>query len=197
MNKISEASERNKGPILEVLKEAFKNVHTVLEIGSGTGQHAIHFTENLPRLSWQPTDLAEGVHGLRLMFEEQGNPRIKDPFALDVSEHPWPVGTYDAVYTANTFHIMSEAMVEQFFQGLEGALRGGGKLCVYGPFNYGGSYTSESNRNFDEFLRARDPESGIRDFDWVDSLAREQGLMIVNDHEMPANNRLLEWQKSS
>lgn len=196
MNKISEASERNKGPILEVIRDAFKDVTTVLEIGSGTGQHAVHFTKNLRHLSWQPTDLAEGVHGLRLMFEEQGNSRIKDAIALDVSEQPWPVGTYDAVYTANTFHIMSEAMVEEFFSGLEWALRGGGTLCVYGPFNYRGKYTSESNKSFDEFLRGRDPESGIRDYEWVDSLASEQGLELISDHEMPANNRLLEWRKN-
>lgn len=193
----SEACERNKGSILPVLRDAFGSVRTVLEIGSGTGQHAVHFARNLRYLSWQPTELSENIAGLKLRFDEEGSTNILEPIVLDVSVLPWNIGSYGSVFSANTFHIMSEAQVELFFLGLESALPDGGTLCVYGPFNYGGKYTSESNERFDDFLRSRDPESGIRDFEWVNSLAEEQGLQLAHDHEMPANNRLLEWRKAS
>ncbi len=193
----SEPCERNKEPILSVLKQAFRDVHSVLEIGSGTGQHAVHFALNLPHLTWQPTELSENIAGLKLRLDEEGSSNIKQPLVLDVTLQPWNVGSYDAVFSANTLHIMSEALVEHFFLGLDTVLTGGGTLCVYGPFNYGGEYTSESNESFNEFLQSRDPESGIRDFEWVNSLAEAKGLTLSKDHEMPANNRLLEWRKVS
>jgi SAM-dependent methyltransferase len=191
----SEACERNKEPILSVLRDAFRNVRTVLEVGSGTGQHAVHFARNLPHLVWQPTELLENLPGIKLWLEEAGLPNIKEPIALDVSEYPWQTGEYEAVFTANTMHIMPEALVELFFFGLDTGLIDGGTVCIYGPFNYGGKYTSESNERFDEFLHSRDPESGIRDFEWVNSLAEARGLKLSHDHEMPANNRLLEWRR--
>ena len=200
MNKItplSEACERNKGPILEVLRRAFKDVTAVLEIGSGTGQHAVHFAKNLPHLTWQPTDREDYLPGLGARLDAEGGANIKEPVFLDVTESPWPVGSFDGVFTANTFHIMSEEMVEQFFLGLGKALKPGGKLCVYGPFNYGGKFTSESNEHFDGFLKSQDPQSGIRDFEWIEQLAQAQGITLVQDHTMPANNRLLEWRKNS
>ena len=116
---------------------------------------------------------------------------------LDVNERPWKCGGYDAIFTANTLHIMSKDLVEQFFLGLNPVLTDGGTLCVYSPFNYSGKYTSESNGKFDAFLRAGDPRSGIRDFEWVNFLAEAVGLHLSHDHEMPANNRLLEWRKAS
>ena len=191
----SGACERNKGVILEILRQAFRDMNNVLEVGSGTGQHAVHFALNMPHLEWQLTDLDKNIHGLNLRLEKEGPPNVLNPLVLDVSEVSWPVGVYGGIFTANTFHIMSEVLVEQFFRGLCPHLERGGVLCVYGPFNYGCEYTSESNKRFDEFLRARDPESGIKDFEWVCSLAEVSGLRLVNDHEMPANNRLLEWRK--
>lgn len=194
---LSEACERNKEPILEVLRGAFENVRSVLEIGSGTGQHAVHFAKNLPYLTWQPSDLADYLPGLKTRLELEGSPNIEEPIMLDVTAEIWNVGSFEGVFTANTFHIMSEALVELFFLGLDEVLTGDGTLCIYGPFNYGGKFTSESNERFNEFLQSRDPESGIRDFEWVNSLAEAQGLKLYHDHEMPANNRLLEWQKVS
>lgn len=196
VSQLSEACERNKGPILEVLRGAFQNVGSVLEIGSGTGQHAVHFAKNMPHITWQPSDLEYYLPGLKDRLEQQGSPNIKEPILLDVTAKTWDVGSFEGVFTANTFHIMSEALVELFFSGLDTTLFQGGKLCVYGPFNYGGEFTSESNERFNEFLRSRDPESGIRDFEWVNSLAEAQRLTLYKDHEMPANNRLLEWRKN-
>jgi len=191
----SEACERNKEPILRVLEEAFKDARTVLEIGSGTGQHSVYFAGGLPHLTWQPSDVAGYLPGIRLWTGEAGLPNLLDPIVLDVSVLPWKAGRFEGIFTANTMHIMSEPLIESFFHGLESALEEGGTLCVYGPFNYGGKYTSESNQRFDEFLRSRDPESGIRDYEWVNSLAGSAGLTLVSDHEMPANNRLLVWRK--
>jgi len=193
----SEPCERNKEPILRVLKSAFFNTKSVLEVGSGTGQHAVHFASGMPHLAWQPSELSENLPGIMLWLEGARLPNIKEPIELDVSEHPWQAGSFDGVFTANTLHIMSKDLVEQFFLGLYSALTGGGTLCVYGPFNYRGEYTSGSNGKFDAFLRTRDPRSGIRDFEWVNSLAEARGLKLSHDHEMPANNRLLEWRKTS
>ncbi len=197
LSPLSEACERNKGPILKILRGAFRDVRSVLEIGSGTGQHAVHFAKNLPYLTWQPSDLPEYLPGIKARLEQEGSSNIEEPVLLDVTARPWEVGSFEGVFTANTFHIMSEALVELFFLGLDAALKDGGTLCVYGPFNYGGEYTSESNERFDEFLQSRDRKSGIRDFEWVNSLGEARGLKLLHDHEMPANNRLLEWRKVS
>mgnify|MGYP002624419096 CR=1 FL=1 len=198
MNKdkpFSPPADRNKGPILDVLKEAFRNSEQVLEIGSGTGQHAVHFAQNLPHLTWQTSDLEENHTGIRLWLEEAALPNVKEPLILDVTSLPWKSGRYDAVFSANTLHIMSKLMVECLFKGLGDTLAVNGTLCVYGPFNYGGEYTSETNRKFDKWLLNQNPESAIRDFEWVNSLAEQTGLSLINDHEMPANNRLLAWRK--
>ncbi len=191
----SQSCENNKEPILAVLKEAFREASLVLEIGSGTGQHAVHFARNLPHLTWQPADLAGNIPGMKLWFEEADLPNIREPVVLNVADALWPVEEADAVFSANTLHIMGKPEVECMFDGIEPRLRKGGTLCVYGPFNYGGKYTSESNEKFDAWLKEQDPKSGIRDFEWVNSLAEKAGLKLVKDHEMPANNRLLEWRK--
>jgi len=190
----SESCERNKDPILAVLREHFVRATRVLEIGSGTGQHAVHFAAALPRLTWQTADLPANHEGIRLWISEAGLPNVLPPLTLDMLKaETWPEATFDAIFSANTFHIMSWPAVERAFGFIGSVLAPGGVLAVYGPFNYGGDYTSDSNRNFDGWLKNRDPLSGIRDFEAVDALARAQGLRLVDDVEMPANNRTLVW----
>lgn len=191
----SQSCENNKEPILAVLKAALRDASLVLEIGSGTGQHAVHFARNLPHLTWQPSDMPENIPGMKLWFEEANLPNIKEPIVLNVADALWPIEEADAIFSANTLHIMSKSQIECMFEGIEQRLAPGGKLCIYGPINYGGKYTSKSNESFDAWLKGQDPKSGIRDFDWVNSLAEKAGLKLVHDHEMPANNRLLEWRK--
>jgi cyclopropane fatty-acyl-phospholipid synthase-like methyltransferase len=189
------ACERNKGPILEVLRREFGAQHTVLEIGSGTGQHAVHFAAHLPHLTWQPSEVAALLPPLAERVRLEGPPKLQTPIALDVCEHPWPVAAVDAIFSANTLHIMGPEALPEFFRGVGAALMPEGVLCVYGPFNYRGRYTSESNAQFDLWLKARDPRSAIRDFETVDALARQQGLTLSADHAMPANNRTLVWRR--
>ena len=193
----SAACDRNKGPILGYLRTAFAGTRSVLEIGSGTGQHAVHFATALPHLAWQPTDLAEHLDVLRARFADEAPRNVLAPLALDVRALPWPVGASDAVFTANTLHIVDSAAVAAFFDGVGQVLRPGGTLCVYGPFRYRGEFTSASNAAFDADLRARAPRSGIRDFETVLELAGAQGLALVADHSMPANNQLLHFRRAA
>lgn len=192
----SSACERNRHPILEVLRVAFADRRRVLEIGAGTGQHAVHFARHLPRLEWQPTDRGEYLAGLAARVAAEGPPNLALPVELDVLAAPWPVFEADAVFSANTLHIMSWRAVVALFAGLNTVLPAGGMLAVYGPFHYGGRATSDSNAAFDTMLRERDPQSGVRDFEAVDALARPAGLDLQADHAMPANNRLLVWRRS-
>jgi SAM-dependent methyltransferase len=192
-----QSSENNKDHILLVLKDAFRDAKTILEIGSGTGQHAVHFARNLPHLNWQPSDLEINLSGIKRWLDEALLPNIREPVLLDVNELPWEVGEFGGVFTANTLHIMAKAEIENFFQGIGQILKDHGTLCIYGPFNYNGKYTSASNERFDGWLYSRNPKSAIRDFEWVNSLAENVGLALTQDHEMPANNRLLEWRKES
>jgi hypothetical protein len=194
---ISEACERNKGPILRILSDAFARSRRVLEVGSGTGQHAVHFATHLSHLSWQPSDQSEYLPGLRARIAHEGPPNLLPAIELDVREQPWKVGPVDAVFTANTLHIMGWDAVEDFFRGVGAVLDASGVLCTYGPFRYQGTYTSPSNAEFDRYLKARDPLSGIRDFEDVNILAGKQGLLLLADHGMPANNQLLVWHKPS
>ncbi|MBX9904966.1 MAG: DUF938 domain-containing protein [Burkholderiales bacterium] len=191
----AEACERNRAPILEVLRSAFAAATQVLEIGSGTGQHAVFFAAALPHLVWQPSDRPEHLAGIAAWRDDAGLPNLRAPLALDVDAAHWPVTEYDAVFSANTLHIMSWMSVENFFRGVERVLLPGGVLAVYGPFSYGGRHTAESNARFDAFLRARDPLSGVRDFDEVCALAQRHGLAPVDDHALPANNRVLTWRR--
>ena len=167
----------------------------MLEVGSGTGQHAVFMAGHLPHLQWQPSDQAVYLPGVKLWCSEYTGDNLHSPVELDVTQAQWPEIAADGVFTANTLHIMSWAMVEAFFKGVGALLPKEGKLCIYGPFNYQGSYTSESNQAFDHVLRQRDPVSGIRDFEAVAELAQSAGFVLVKDHDMPANNRLLEWLK--
>ena len=191
----SPSCDRNQGPILEVLRQYFSQVQQVLEIGSGTGQHAVHFAPAFPHAVWQTSDVEEHLPGIRLWLEEAGLPNLPPPLRLDVNG-PWPKARYDAVFTANTLHIMGWAEVQKLFAALNGVLADDATLAVYGPFNYGGRFTSESNREFDQWLKQRySPLSGIRDFEAVDALATYIDLDLVADHEMPANNRTLVWRR--
>ncbi len=197
MKPFSEPCERNKEPILAILRELFADRRFVLEIGSGTGQHAVHFARALPHLIWQTSDLPANHAGIRAWLAEATLTNTPEPVALDVGAHVWPVESADAIFCANTIHIISWPLVERMFEGIGRVLADGGLLVLYGPFNYNGQFTSESNARFDVWLRNRDPASGIRDFENVDALARMQGLRLVGDHEMPANNRTLVWRRGS
>jgi cyclopropane fatty-acyl-phospholipid synthase-like methyltransferase len=187
----SEACERNKGPILEVLRTAFADRSQVLEIGSGTGQHAVHFAAALTHLTWHPTEQLKYLPDLATRIKLEGSRNLKAPTVLDVNQCVWPLRGADAIFTANTLHIMGWAEVQAMFRGLDAVLAPDGMLCIYGPFRYGGRHTSESNREFDRMLLERDPLSGLRDMKDVGPLAERHGLRLEVDHDLPANNRLL------
>ena len=189
--------DRNREPILQVLRRHFADRRRVLEIGSGTGQHAVHFAAALPQLTWQCSERAEHLPGIAQWLEAAALPNTPPALALDVQAGPWPTAGYDAVFTANTLHIMGWPAVQAFFAGVGSLLAGsdGGTLAVYGPFNYGGAFSSDSNREFDAWLKARDAASGIRDVEAVAALAQAQGLVLQEDIAMPANNRCLVWRR--
>jgi len=191
----SEACERNKDPILEKLREHFAAATRVLEIGSGTGQHALHFAAALPQLAWQTSEVPGQLDAVRAWLAARGLPNVLAPIELDVRGE-WPAGSFDAIFSANTLHIMGWDGVCALFRGVARCLAPGGVLAIYGPFNYGGRHTSDSNAAFDDLLRRRDPASGIRDREAVEELARAAGLAPVADHAMPANNRLLVWARA-
>lgn len=195
MKPYSEASESNQAPILAILHQAFAKVRNVLEIGSGTGQHAVYFARHLPHLCWQTSDLEPNHQGIREWLDEAALPNTRPPIALDVNKHVWPVEAVDGVFTANTLHIVSWPEVERLFQGAGQVLQPGGVMCVYGPFNYGGKFTAPSNARFDDWLKARSPVSGIRDAEAICALAEQQGLYLEADHSMPVNNRTLVLRK--
>ncbi|OJW99907.1 DUF938 domain-containing protein [Thiobacillus sp. 65-1402] len=192
----AESCVQNRDPILAVLREIFADRRSVLEIGSGTGQHAVYFGAELPHLVWQTADVPQQHPGIRQWLDEAALPNVLPPIALDVSQTAWRNGRYDAVFSANTLHIMGWPEVERFFEGIGDVFEAGGVLAVYGPFNYNGAFTSESNARFDAWLKARDPASGVRDFEAVDALARAQGLVLQRDIAMPANNRTLVWRRT-
>jgi SAM-dependent methyltransferase len=191
----SESSAENREPILAVLREVFADCSKVLEIGSGTGQHAVYFGAELSHLSWQTADLPQHHAGVRMWLEEAALPNVLAPIALDVNCTDWLDGRYDAVFSANTLHIVSWPEVEKLFAGVGTVLQPGGVLAIYGPFNYNGQFTSPSNARFDQWLKDRDPTSGVRDFEAVDALAREQNLILQRDIAMPVNNRTLVWRR--
>jgi cyclopropane fatty-acyl-phospholipid synthase-like methyltransferase len=193
----SQACENNKAPILEVIRAAYSQPVTVWEIGSGTGQHACYFASELPHLSWQPTDLEENHPGINAWREEAQLANLNPPLVLDVTSPVWPCDGMDAVFTANTLHIMSWQNVQTLFERFKTYLNPLATVCIYGPFNYDSKYTSDSNANFDQWLLNRDPLSGIRDFEAVMALAENAGLALLRDNAMPANNRLLVLQKTS
>ena len=188
----SEASEQNKSFIFDVLKPYLHG--EVLEIGSGTGQHAVFFAAQVPQLRWQTSDLESNLPGIEGWIADSGSTSLLPPIALDVLGD-WPERQFDLVYSANCFHIMDNTAVEKCIEGVGTCLKPRGILAVYGPFNYAGNFTSPSNARFDAFLNARDPASGIKDFEWLHDLAKAANLQLVEDVAMPENNRCLVWQK--
>ena len=190
----SQACENNKLFILPILQAEFASCSSVLEVGSGSGQHAVYFAKHLPQATWQTSDLPVNHFGIMQWIEDFPSTNLVLPIALDLSVD-WPIQSTAAIYTANTLHIISWVLVKRFFQGVAKHLESKGKLCIYGPFNYNGAYTSQSNAEFDIWLKERNPTSGIRDIEQIVLLATEAGLTLNTDHTMPANNRLLVFTK--
>jgi len=191
----SQSCENNKAPILAVLEKVFAKTGTVLELGSGNGQHAVFFAEHLPHLIWQTSDRDENHHAIKCWLDDYPGNNLRPPLPLDV-DRPWPVDSVEAIFSANTLHIMSFASVENFFEGVKEHLQEDGLLVVYGPFNYKGAFTSDSNARFNLWLKEQNPVSAIRDFEAVNSLAQKAGLELMDDIAMPANNRVLIWRKT-
>lgn len=192
----SQACENNKSYIMEVLLEAFADNSAVLEIASGTGQHACHFAAHMRWLQWQPTELAEHLPYLHPRCADYPGDNLLAETVLDVCDEPWPVVIPDAVFTANSLHIMPFSSVEKLFLNLAAPQAPDNTvLAIYGPFNYCGRYTSESNARFDQWLAQQNPDSAIRDFEAVNTLATAAGFTLQRDCEMPANNRLIVWRR--
>lgn len=190
----SPACERNRDPILRVLERVLPPRATVLEIGAGTGQHAVHFAGHLPGLTWIASDRLDNHAAIRAWIQHEALPNVRGPVALDVTGDEWPEAPLDAVFSANTAHIMHWSEVEAMFTGVGRALKPGGTFCLYGPFRYGETHVSESNQRFDDQLRAEDPGMGIRDRHAIERLADTVGLALVEDIAMPANNRTLVFE---
>jgi cyclopropane fatty-acyl-phospholipid synthase-like methyltransferase len=195
MKPYAESCDQNRDPILEVLIHLFAHSSKVLEIGSGTGQHAVFFSRKMPHLFWQTSDRVEFQAGIRMWVQESGLTNVAPPLLLDVSQAVWPAFEADAVFSANTAHIMHLPEVEAMILGVGRVLSAAGVFALYGPFNYQSRYTSASNARFDQWLKSRDPDSGIRDFETLNNLAEKGGMSLVDDFEMPANNLLLAWRK--
>jgi cyclopropane fatty-acyl-phospholipid synthase-like methyltransferase len=196
MKPFAESCAENQQAILDILQIEFADIQHVLEIGSGTGQHAIFFANALPYLIWQTSDLAEHHPGINAWIADEGLDNTRAPLSLNVETDNWPEREFDGIFSANTVHIMGWPEVEKMFAGIGQALLPGGRFCLYGPFNYDGQFTSESNASFDVWLKNRDPKSGVRDVAELNKLAQKAGLKLTEDYEMPANNRILVWQTS-
>lgn len=192
----SEACERNKAPILAELQQRWGPVQRVFELGSGTGQHALHFAAAMPGWQWQGSELPAHLPDLRQVLAEATLPNLPPPLAGDVNQ-PLSLAGCDAVFTANTLHIMGWHEVQRLFEALGRHLPPGALVSIYGPFHYGGRPTSEGNARFDAALRAGDARRGVRDFEAVDALARSAALELRADSAMPANNRCLTWQREA
>lgn len=197
MKPFAESCAQNQQVILDVLREEFRNSTSVLEIGSGTGQHAVFFARALPHLHWQTSDRSENHAGIIAWLSEDGGENVYLPLSLDVAHDPWPRHQYDGIFSANAVHIMGWPEVEMMFAGIGQVLADGGRCCLYGPFNKNGKFTSESNAHFDRWLKQRNAHSGIRDQAALDALAKKHGLQRVAEYTMPANNHILVWQKIS
>ena len=192
----SQACENNKLPILEVLNRHLTDAQTLLEIGGGTGQHAVFFARHFPGLIWQSSDAPSNVEILNLRLASAKITNLPLAISLDVNQEKWNCVCCDAVFSANCLHIISESSVVNFFKGTGNLVNEGGILLVYGPFKYRSEFTTESNARFDVWLKTRDHLSGIRDFEWVNELAEDAGFSLIEDNAMPANNQLLAWTKT-
>lgn len=192
----SESCDQNREPILEVIQPLLKERETILEVGSGTGQHAVYFAKKMPHLNWQTSDQPIYHEGIKLWLDDANLDNTPPPLPLNVSSDTWPNQSYDVIFSANAVHIMAWDNVVDFFVNAPKLLNKGGLFILYGPFNYNQQYTSESNARFDIWLKQRDPHSAIRDFEALDELAQKAGMTLQSDHDLPANNRILVWEKS-
>lgn len=190
----SQACQNNAKPILDVLQRILVDTKTVLEIGSGTGQHAVYFGKHLSYLQWQTSDLLANHQGIGLWLDDAGLNNVLPPIEIDISNVEQDIEEYDAIFISNVLHIINSKQVEQLFTILAKAIEKKGYLIIYGPFNYEGQFTSDSNMRFDQWLKAADSKRGIRDFERVNKLAQDAGFIIKEDNSLPANNRLLIWQ---
>jgi cyclopropane fatty-acyl-phospholipid synthase-like methyltransferase len=195
MKQYSTACDQNKDSILKVIKPLLLNAKSVLEVGSGTGQHCVYFAKELPHLTWQASDQSMYLPSVNAWIDDAKLANTPKEIELNVDLN-WPEDKYQAIYSANTVHIMSWEMVLNFFKGVGQVLDKGGVFILYGPFNYNGEYTSANNANFDLWLKDQNPLSAIRDFESLDELAKLHNLILTDDIEMPANNRVLVWKKS-
>lgn len=192
----SQSCENNKDYILaHLLRHYTKPNARVLEIAGGTGQHASYFAQQMPHLIWQSTDVPANVDTLNLRIEAASLPNLPEPLAFDVTQEKFSHSPFDYIFSANSLHIMPQEAVSHFFRHMSYLLAIGGVLCVYGPFKYGGQFTSPSNADFDLWLKSRNAHSGIRDIELVQSYAKKAGLTLLEDNSMPANNQLLSWTK--
>lgn len=188
------ACERNKQPMLEVLQRTLPTSGLVLEIGSGTGQHIVHFSGHLPKLVWQPSERAENLPGLQRRLDLQGGANVLPAIELDVAGQ-WPALDCQAIISANTAHIMSWPEVICMFDGVADLLADQGVFSLYGPFNEHGQFTSPSNQQFDQDLRNRAAHMGLRDVAELEKLGSDRHLVLEGMVGMPANNRILVFRK--
>jgi cyclopropane fatty-acyl-phospholipid synthase-like methyltransferase len=186
----------NRDPILNILKRVLQGCNTVLEIGSGTGQHAVWFGRHLPHLEWCTSDRIENHEGIKKWLEEEQLHNVHAPIALDVVKNSWPKATFDAIFSANTAHIMAWPEVEVFVTKAACVLPSGGRFCLYGPFDFKGREMAPSNKAFDAELKSRGAHQGIRKFDAINDLARKNNLIFSENNDLPANNHLLIWRKN-
>ena len=191
----SQACEKNKEPILKVLKEYISDQESLLEIAGGTGQHGEFFAKSFPNIVWQTSDLPDAVTDLNLRISEANLQNLPRALTLDVNDPNWNVKKYELLFTANSLHIMSEESVENFFSRIPDALQQSALVFIYGPFKYDGKFTTESNAEFDEWLKEKDRRSGIRDFEVISELAISAGFSFVADVQMPSNNQLLVFSR--
>lgn len=192
----SQACENNKAPILEKLRSLLPASARILEVGSGTGQHAVHFAAQMPGWRWQTADQLQYHAGIHKWLDTVDLENVLAPIPLDVRDYDWARKQYDLVFTANSLHIMSLPSAQQFLRAVSAALKPDGLFIAYGPFNYAGAYSSESNARFDQWLKQQHPESAIRDFEAMNQQAESGGLSLLHDFAMPANNRLLVWKRA-
>jgi len=191
----AESCDQNGPPLLAVLRRLLPAAIDLLEIGSGTGQHAVMFAQALPGVNWFTSDRAEMHAGIHSWLDEVELTNLHRPIALDVLHDPWPARQFDAAFSANTAHIMPPTAVEAMFTGVARILRPGGLFLLYGPFKYDREHTSESNLAFDNWLKTQDPQRGVRDVRWLQQLAEPLGMELADDIAMPTNNRTLVWRR--
>ena len=195
MEGFSQAADNNKTPILNTFSEWLSNDELVLEIGSGSGQHAIHIAKALQKIRWQPTEHPSALQSLKNNISSFGSPNILAPESLDLAAVEWPTESVDCVYSANVIHIIDETLGRRLIETAAKSLRAGGLFALYGPFKYQGDFTTTSNAEFDDWLKDRNSSSGIRDFEWVMRLAQDSGLTFMEDRSMPANNQFLAFRR--